>query len=196
MEAIQPSTAAAALNVHDLRRQECRGGEEGEYYLGLLAPSSTSWALSTYRERIPQKFDNVCGLKICFLVGSHSLSLSFIAFSILKCTSIFLKTFHGSFCMLKILANAFGTITITISTIIINFQRVLSVTTGWRYAARCKKQRWKHYGGNTARGTYFLSHLSNRLYDDVELIVCVWCWQHYGANTARGTYCFLSNLNF
>ena len=113
-----------------------------------------------------------------------------------KCTSIFLKTFHGPFCMLNILANAFGTITITISTIIINFQRVLSVTTGWRYAARCKKQRWKHYGGNTARGTYFLSHLSNRLYDDVELIVCVWFWQHYGANTARGTYCFLSNLNF
>ena len=42
MEAIQPSTAAAALNVHDLRRQECREGEEGEYYLGPLSPSSTS----------------------------------------------------------------------------------------------------------------------------------------------------------
>ena len=42
MEAIQPSTAAAALNVHDLRRQECKGGEEGEYYLGLLSTSSTT----------------------------------------------------------------------------------------------------------------------------------------------------------
>ena len=43
MEAIQPSAASAALNlasnsalnVADLRRQECRGdGEQGEYYLG------------------------------------------------------------------------------------------------------------------------------------------------------------------
>ena len=42
MEAIQPSTAAAALNVHDLRRQECMGGEEGEYYLGLLSTSSST----------------------------------------------------------------------------------------------------------------------------------------------------------
>ena len=44
MEAIQPSTAAAALNVHDLRRQECKGGEEGEseYYLGLLSTSSST----------------------------------------------------------------------------------------------------------------------------------------------------------
>ena len=42
MEAIQPSTAAAALNVHDLRRQECKGGEEGEYYLGLVSTSSST----------------------------------------------------------------------------------------------------------------------------------------------------------
>ena len=37
MEAIQPS----ALNVADLRRQECRGdGEQGEYYLGESSLSS------------------------------------------------------------------------------------------------------------------------------------------------------------
>lgn len=38
MEAIQPS----ALNVADLRRQECRGdGDQGEYYLGESSLSSS-----------------------------------------------------------------------------------------------------------------------------------------------------------